>query len=924
MERLGELKPVVESIFRQRLEEVTAGEVVTEIGAKHKGNTKPRLAVLCRPLGNSGGCSLNLLSIDGASNKVKIKQTYAVDRLTDISHDGQFDATLNFAASGLLSISFGSNIQREMFVAAVKKLQAESQRGTGYGRGGADGISSPIRGVLSETVGAAADADAADRVRKLRQDKRRVFSKQEEDHLMKSMEHNSFDDIASFQDVLLRYQKEAELSSVDSLIQSSEDWVNVKNHVQDLILEVDELEGRIERYTTNLLSKKGVIQQIEHENSTLQQQQTNLETLYVLLADLKEQLGIKPEAARLLARLRMEPENNLVNFFSEGQNAAILSTTMRQMHSVLNNKTLEKDFPIAAVSERKIFFIEQRRMIALRSQTYIFSLIETCEEAYLNDKTRFSRGNTLVWRTHTELTDKLTSIKDILKALSYIDRERFIQTQRRYRTSMQKVYALEVTKFLKCLRRQVRKVSRFKGPFLLGTSQSQKEALNIHMESAQAGQTPRMFRGTPSVSPMLTPRMFRFDDDVDSHDGQHSGTSKASGGGELTIEFPSTRDFRDVELFDNPNTLRRLDAKGAGASVATGLKSLVNANAGGYVRPELGFAIALESTMVSVLQEEKILGECFGVSETVPEDPTSDPAAGGDQAAADKTNERAELSVPDSNDLFFESLLEVFGGSKLNYQEQMERDEEERTGGAGGLPPLYPGKRDSTLSTGKVDLGDFNPNVTPETINLMQSNFLVREFTEFTRYMMDRCDRIYSLPMLCMIKGLAERTDCVTYKSSFCRYILRKSETIVNEAMMRFVAEQTDSIARCKKKYLIKPTALLHCFTKMPAFFMRMEAVHNGLSMHIVDKTVYSSVSTSLVDQSFEVLDFVTNIKTNTGEEGKLRLREQLLQKLNVALEGKDADASSVKRGFIQQYRHHAFFCAFYASLPSTATPATC
>lgn len=993
MSRFSDLQPIVDGVFRQRGDEVVAGETVSEIGNKKKAS-KPRLIILSRPLSGSGGATLTIVSVEPNHQRVKLKSAFAVDRLTDVSNEGSFDATFNFGASGLLSVSFESHIQREMFVAAARRLQTTPSSGGARG-GYADGRLGTIRGVLTEAVGAEVEADAAARVRKLRQDKRRVFSTEEEQHLLKHMGNGGagFDDIKQFQEALLRQQKSLELRSLDLLTTSEAAWQEAQQQVQNLVQDVEEVEQRIEEYSTHLLSKKSVIQQVEHDNNTLQRRQQNLEALYIMMADLRDQLSLSPATVALLSRLRTVPEDGLVAFFTEGSNAVTLSVAMKHMQGVLHNPKLDSDFPINAVVERKAYFLEQRKMITQRSKAYILSTIESFEATYFADKTRYSRDASLVWRLHVELSVKLMNISDIICALGRIDVEGFGNALRKYRSSMQKIYSLEISRFFKTLKKQIKKVNTWRGPFLLGTFESRKEAMSMRMETAQAGETPRVSsRNWYSATPALTPRLMQYDDDSNTDAGGRGRSASTRGEDDhtrLTVEFPSVADLHmegnvpatAIELHESANTLRKLDVRAETSSVVSGIKSLApTTSGGGYVRPDLAFAIALESAVLAVLHEEAILRSCFGLVDTSATDPSGD--VRGDASNvwsspldADKKDETpftrtsaGSRSLGDAEadadrlQMMQDSLLELFGGADANTlvrvlqgssraaSAQHSRSNSRSRdiglpprpplGGYGGCTPrnqesTFPHRRSlsGASSTGRSDGygggssfsggddrdSDFVDDGTARTA--LHRNFLIRSMRDLANFFVERCDRIYCIPVLCMIRAYRRRGDnaMLPSKSAFCQFMLGELETIMSGGMVQFVAEQTESITRCRKRYVVKPTALLHCFAKLPALFLRFEAVHNALAPNVCDRTEYSSIALSLVDQSFDALDLITNVK-GTGDdmnEEQLKLHKLIAQKVNAVLDGVEADINSLKWVFVQQYRHQSFFCAFYSTMPS-------
>ncbi|KAG5486495.1 hypothetical protein LSCM4_07428 [Leishmania orientalis] len=984
MSRYRELQPIIDDVFHQRGEEVAAHETVSEISGRKKA-TKPRLLILSHLLGNSGSATLSIVTVDPSGQRVKLKSAFAVDRLVSISNEGSFDATFNFGSSGVLSVSFESHIQREMFVAAARRIRATPSSSSGVRGGYADNGLGSIRGVLTEAVGAQVEADAAARVRKLRQDRRRVFTTEEEKHLLRHIGTRGagFDDIKQFQEILLRQQKSYELRSLNLLATSDAAWQEAQQQVQDLIQDVEEVEQRIEEYSTHLLSKKRVLQQVEHDNNTLQRRQENLASLYIMMSDLRDQLRLAPATLTLLSRLRTVPEDGLVAFFSEGSNAVALSVAMKHMQGVLHNPKLDSDYPITAVAERKMFFLEQRRMITQRSKSYIMAIIESFEAAYLADKTRYSRGASLVWRLHVELAHKLLNISDIICSLDRIDVEGFHTALRKYRTSMQRVYALEITHFFKCLKKQVKKVNPWRGPFLLGTSESRKETISMRMETAQAGETPRMYSRGGQSTPALTPRLMQFGDDS-GYGTRASGRAASGAGGNedhtsLSVQFPSVADLNmegsvpasAIELYRSAGTLRRLDARAETSSVLSGMKLLTptSTSGGGHVRPDLAFAIALESSVLAVIHEEVILNRCFNLFSGPTEKRGNDKGAadssnaGGDSQGADK---RAGAATPrgaarvDRTQMGRESLLELFGGADADHlvrtlqgTSRSASAQHSRSSSRDiGLPPRpppagyggggqshgassFPHRRtwsgasstgynrdNNSIDSTDVD-GDDSGDEGDRAFRIaLRRNFLVRNMRDLALFFVEKCDRIYCVPILCMIRAYratAADKAMLPSKSAFCQAMLREVEAVMVGGMTQFVAEQTESIQRCRKRYVVRPTALLHCFSKMPALFLRFEVVHNALAANVCDRTEYASIALSLVDQSFDALDYITNLKSTGDNQSaeQLRLGELIAQKVHSALDGVQADINSLKWVFVQQYRHHSFFCALYSTMPS-------
>ncbi|KAH9584278.1 Exocyst complex component Sec3 [Trypanosoma melophagium] len=901
---------LVELVFRQRHEEVLACESVAVIGrgTSSKGQ-KPRMIALCRPFGAAAAAvspsspsssvsqtTLNVLRVE-SDRLIKVKLVFVVARLVDVSHDGNFDATFNFGSSGMISVAFESHIQREMFVAAVRRVQRDLQplqlALAPSGPGPA------VQALLTDAVGAAVEADAAARVKGLRRARRRALSGEDERRLQAFLGPNGFDDVRSTELRLLERQKEAELAAVAVLLTSGSAWEAVRCRIADIITDVEELEGRIAQYSQHILSKKDQLQRIEHQNNKLQRKQRNLEKLHEQLEVFCGQLSLPKQTAALLVRLRSTRDEDLVSFFAEGNNAQVLSDAMKHMRALLHNTKLSTDYPIAAVAERRAFFTEQRRMIAHRSKAYILATISKHEEAYLAERTRYSGRGRVVWRMHNELMGELMSIRDMITALAHIDLEGYIAVLRRYRVSMQRVYALEVHRFFKYLRALVKKVGS-RGPFLLGVRDSPDDMLATHMETVggtgrgAGGTTPRHFLGgslpsTPGASRAPSPR-------VRSDSIAHSNSSKYNDE-MISLELPPSQDA-SLRLYDQSNVHVGTTS---GASSAFSLASGFTGQKNGELRPDLALAMAIETTFTIVLQEEEIMRQCFGITEK--EGISTENSHGGSTLL---NTTALSIGEGDVSELLSESLLELFGGDKLV---QFPSNK------ANSTPRVQGGETD--FSGSRLAAPDDASHTSGNIMRRAQQRcFLQQQLVGFAEYCGEKCDRLYAVPVIVMVKAYL-REGTRTASSSFCLVMLQALERIVASIISRSIAEQTASIAACRRRYLLHPAGMLSCFTKLPAFVQRMEVIHNALPPAICSRNDYASIALSFVDQSFEALNYITNlVGQDARRDVKFSLSESIAIRAFKLIDG--VDNRSAKRGFIQQYRHHAFFCAFYASLQTT------
>ncbi|RNF26820.1 uncharacterized protein Tco025E_00902 [Trypanosoma conorhini] len=886
-----EARSLVELVFRQRHEEVLTCESVVVIGrgTSSKGS-KARLLALCRPFASSSSApssmsqtTLNVVRVE-SGRVAKVKEVFVVARLVDVSHDGSFDATFNFGGSGMISVAFESHIQREMFVAAVHKVQRDLQPHVTT-------VSRDVQVLLTDALGAEVEADAAARVKSLRREKRRALTAEDERRLQQFIGRHGFDDIRSAEKLLSTRQKEAELSSVEVLLKSVGAWEAVRSRITALVLDVEELEGRIGQYSRQILSKKEQLQRIEHQSNTLQRKQRNLRKLHEHLEALCSQLSLPPQTSTLLARLQSTRDEDLVSFFAEGDNAQVLSVAMKHMRSLLQNKKLGTDYPITAVAERRAFFMEQRRMIARCSKAYILATISKYEAAYLADRTRYSGKGRLVWRIHSELMTQLASIRDVITALVYIDLEGYIAVLRRYRVSMQRIYALEMHKFFKYVRSHVKKVGH-RGPFLLGVRDSPDDALAIRMETTEAGETPRRMWGTgSSVASTPVASLLRTPNGV-------GGGGKGEEG-KLSVDLPTARDA-GLRLYDVAD-IRAASVSAARASAP----SLASGWAGASddrLRPDLALAMVLETTFGVVLQEEETLQQCFGVvARAAAADEAGDLPRPFDEGALTAYAEDAARLLNDS-------LLELFGGDKLvQFPPGPASASARQQGSEADL-------LSSKLSFAEADDDGSGGNSAAQA---QPPCYLLRQLVGLLEFCGEKCDRLYAVPVMVMLQAY-RRGGTPTAESVFCQMLLRALERVVAATISRSIAEQTASIAACRRRYFVHPGGMLSCFTKLPAFVQRMEAVHNALPPAVCNRGKYATIALSFVDQAFEALDYTTNFGgAEARRDAKLSFIETIEKRAAKWLDG--LDNNSVKRGIIQQYRHHAFFCAFYASLPETA-----
>eukprot|EP00796_Vickermania_ingenoplastis_P007872 gene7872-5499_t len=540
MSLLGPLQPAVEALFASRHERIVAAEVVSTLRrrsrntrqqqqqshrqqprgspalvlSQHEAQTPrreervPTLLVLCTPMETTAAAAGNhapttvkggaaaaagglfpkyttaaaaasvLYTLDIKSDtQVQLRHSLPLSRLvgTSVENTSLVDLTFDFGGSGSISVQFESNIQREMMAAAIDRLRGS--------RAASAGATTSAAALLED--GAVAAGDVTRNGGSAPERRRGGFSAEEEEKLLQYIGESGLDDTEHFQEVLLHGQKSMELKLLHTLVENSSLWATAKEQVHSLVKDVEAVEQRIALHSANLLAKRLTIQKIEHDNNTLQRKKRNLEELFEAVQRLRDVLQLDPQAEGCLERLRNTPDDALPRFFEDQANIRELSLAMRHMHEVIQNINLQRDFPIAAVKERKAYFLEQRRMIVFRSKAFLFSLIHQYEKRYLSDSSRRSKRRVLVWRHHSDLHRILLEMGEIMKATGRIDMEGFTSLLRCYRVSMRRVYAAELSAFFHQLQQQMRICK--KKPFLIGSPMSRRRAVQFRAETLQFG-----------------------------------------------------------------------------------------------------------------------------------------------------------------------------------------------------------------------------------------------------------------------------------------------------------------------------------------------------------------------------------------------------------------------------------------------------
>ena len=906
----SDVRAAVVGMFRPRYEDVVACEDVMLIS---KGGTstrpKPRVAVLSTPAAGSPAtpAESNTLYILEVKSKLSVKEAFRVSKLVDVVPEGAKDdasSLFDFGSSGAVVLSFESSVQQDAFVAEARRLQRQVQ----------SALLGPVDG----------DESATTRVDRTTQEQSGALTNVEEMLLSRQLGPNACDDITAFEDSIADQQRGVELHMVKTIVDTADIWREVRRNIVDLTGEVEAVERRIESYATHLISKKAIIHDIEHANNTLHRKERNLENLHGTVQGLSDKLSMSQQMLNVLEQLQREKEK-LVEFFVASKNGPIVAAAMKQMQDVLRDEDLEKDFPIKAVAERKKHFLKERKLIVQQSKLYILALIEIMKSFYLTDDTqRYSSRGRIILRPHKELTDRLLAVGDITQALAIIDMEGFSIVLRKYRASMQQVYAREISCFFTEMRKRVKRVG-WAGQTLLGQLPEQGAGLGMLMESGQLGATPSSVlrhQSSSYFSPLNSTYKGGGGGGATLYSTTTHGTVTA---GDLYIELPEANlNGRRLQR----GALKEAILQAAATTTVAGLTERIKGRSGGgAIRPDIAFAMALEATLDVVLKEEEVLSMCFGLyAEKVDHSALVEEARDKASTAAAKEREARveELAI---------SLLELFGGELVLNDDAKESD----SGGDDDHKSHHDSDDDDDEDDETRDRRKRRKNKEKAT---SKANYLPYELRSLVQFMCDNGDRIYTFAMMCMIDAcLKEGTP--SGESKYCRSILCELRRIVARSLSAFVEEQTNSLAWCMDKFRRKPSALLPCFAQLPNFLRRMDNMHNALDPEVVSFTNYDKIVSALISMMFDMLDSVSSIRGNAhlvadeggsaGADGNVlfavvgtatslvdNVMDTAISAIdsNAQTDGALTDSKAVKLGFLTQFRHHSFFCVVFDALP--------
>lgn len=456
-----------------------------------------------------------LHSLEVKSNtQVRLRHSLPLVRMASVSRIGHAELTFDFAASGMFTTLFESSIQCDVFLAAVRKLQ-----GGGVSVAAAAASATASAAMAQVEGGLGGDAAAAG--------PSSLFDAVEQEEVM-DLTGEALDNAQRCEAALAHQQKTAELQLTSTLVESSGMWKEAREKVVTLINDVEAVEQRIALHTANLLEKQSIIEQVEHQNNSLQRKKENLNEVLSTVERLRGLLQLDPEAEECLHRLHDTPEGDLPQFFDNPANVELLSSAMKHMHDVIQDAQLLVDFPIAAVRERKKWFADERRFVVVQSKVFLFAAISKQERRYLMEDERRSSDRILRWRLHDGLCCELFCMRGLLKATEPIDVEGYISLVRHYRGCVRRVYSLDFAALYHSLDQQLLTAPpSSRKRFRLGRRLSDEEVRRLRAETLSPGDDIPSLTSLPlpsasELSRQSQPEALEDGDMEDDDDGEFS------------------------------------------------------------------------------------------------------------------------------------------------------------------------------------------------------------------------------------------------------------------------------------------------------------------------------------------------------------------------------------------------------------------
>lgn len=889
-----------------------------------------------------------------SGNQIRLRHALPLSRLlcTAAHVANQVNLTFDFGASGLFSVQFESHIQREMFVGALQRWMG------GTAGDSTSGIAATKAATKAGPLGTSSSGAAVDLPEHLTGllsggSVGQALTVEEEERLVTLMQDEAGleDNARYFQDSLLHREKAAELRLLQTLITSTPKWIALQKTLGGLREEVRELQERIALHAANLLAKRMIIQGIERNNNALQRKQHNLSSLQDAMKELKGLLELDPALEDTLTRLRVTPDEQLPAFFEKPENVRGLCEAMEHMRGVIQDADLQRSFPIAAVQQRKKYFFEQRGMIVFRSKSFLFSLLDRYEASYWKHR-RAPRG-AFAWASHDGLHDPLLQMREILHATARIDIEGFMGLLRRYRVVLRRMYAAEFGALWEAVWTQMETGSvlrlgerhssawyvRFRsllhhpGDVLPPRGElpvpSHREYLQQHPPLAAGGdvmsgpQSPfsdhrASVLGMPVAA--FAPKdcikaalpVFGLSSLASSATVSRSGLYAAGlqlfARPQEALEVFCQRVKRNKRNHSLTAWLLGGCMSGLGIGDGGGRAALNTRRKGGRLRPDIAFSIALQSTLLAILVEESVLAQCFGIEESCTashhsafvEEAMRHGGGAGRQPGEASPSLAPPKEVPRSSSpgLLLESLLELFSGDNPSFSigQVMNTLGAAAVGTSGTTKP----REEAAVHEGSApaEEGGVDQTYDIHAQKILRQHYLVQHMTRLARYLVRYCDKMFVVPILCMIRALAapleeasspspppsdgeEPLRAPSSTSRLSCFLLREVETVLAGGMVDHLSEQTLSIHKAKRAYRVRPTPLFVALENFPLYVWRMEALMNGLSPNVCDDAQCLSILVRIADQLFSAMDELFRLEDDRVKQKKIKSRVKRSRKEN-------------------------------------------
>lgn len=773
------------------------------IHSREGKKNKLRMIALCSSLA-AGSTETFFLIIDSklqASEKGPRRTTYTMKKsfnmakLSRVTARGTDSVFFEFKGADPLTFVFESVVQRDVFFAASKRISSDasvSQRAT---MSTGDPLLAPVA----------------------REQRYVLLNSDEETRLLAEIDSSgcALNAMLQFESQLKDRISAMELNGAATIVQSASVWDDLLEQINDLTGNVALLEERLGLYASELMSRKTVIESIEHQNNAKRRSRDNVAVVCSTMTTLRDRITLSEQADLVVHRLQQTDENSLIPYVVREMRSLVEAVT--QIEAVLNSEGADWECsidPVPAVTERRELFTGYRVLICHKVKRFIYVICDAYRTEFARDASRRSRTGVLFWQPPSRLFDQLQACGPIVHSLKQCDSEGYVALLRHFAASMQPVFAMEMRSFFKEVRSLVKKKG-WRGGFRLGTVADEGD-LDGMVESGEIFSVQRSNSKIATPSPALSYRV------------NSQPTTQANVPTQVSLVLPGLNVAgirlmnEELQTYASSQFLRnQMEAKSTSKAVTKTLVKVAGTDGGGMLRPDVAFAAVFSTVSDLVLYLEDLLRDTFHV----------------DNEATTSQGRYSPLQFM-LTELFSAPDMTLEFSRPSDTKEVHWEDEDDATPespGTGTKPDAWSGL-DLVVST---------------------TSMLENELVGFVEVIVNDCDGCYLLSAISMIDHLLGAIKNRTFLSRIfyrCRKMLR-------DGFMKFVSDQSSSINHEALKH-VGNCGFLGFFSNFPLLISRLESLHACLKNW--SSSFYEVFVAHILQLMFAALDELSYVSNTT------------------------------------------------------------